>query len=293
MKKTGLILLLTLPLYAFSQVDYCNVIAKAVQSAAQNFTDQKKFAYTTVDGHKAYRTDFSFVSGDTGFVYRDSLETEVYFYQQVSNNSSDFSGLYKKVEQCLVADAVKWVKVEGGNNSSVLFTQEKTGATIILVSGNNGIYLQIARNKSKSIAVIGTDYCAQLKSLAASCNNDFEGFRQSRVDSSFLGVTFKSSVRLNQRNMSTGTIILGMDFLDKSKKDNSYTEMFDGDDIGFAEVLAATEQCLTTGDGWTQSPDERTGGARFTNGEVEVFVRTGTTLPGDSPDTFISIESDY
>ncbi len=281
MSRLLLLVFLSSAIHCFSQTDYCPAVHKAIQAASTNFETYQTFQYYTQNRIKAYAADFSFESGSSGHIYRDTIKNEIYFLQFIGSNPNAYSGIYAAIEKCLLNQNEKWTKLEAENKKGVLFTSDKSGIDITLMQGLETVSIQIARDPSKNISVIGSNFCADLNKLITTCNLDFEGIRTGEGEESVLGTHYKSTIKLNNRNMNGGGIDIANDIFDKSKKANTYTEIFSEADISYTELLSIVETCLPASEGWIQSESVYSKGIIFTKNEISVTISTKKIFSDD------------
>lgn len=274
MSRVLLIIFISNALNCFSQTDYCPAINKAVKAATTNFDSYQTFEYYTQNRIKTYSADFSFESGSSGHIYRDTTKNETYFLQFIGNNPNAYAGIYAAIEKCLLSQNEKWTKLESDNKKGVLFTSEKSGVDITLMQGLETVSIQISRDPSKNISVVGSNFCADINKLIAECNLDFEGVRTGEGEESVLGTHYKSNIKLNNRNINGGGIDIANDIFDKSKKANTYTEIFSEADISYTELLSIVEACLPASDGWVRSESAYSKGIILTKNEISVTITT-------------------
>lgn len=275
--------LILISFQSFAQIN-CETISKATSVAAENFTSCQHFRYYTAGGLKAYDADFTLVNGESGFVYRDTIENEVYFYQEISAYSWDYNAIYKQIEQCLLSQQDHWTKVDAAQQNGVLFSAEKSGVEIQILK-TDIVLIKIERDPSKNISVLSPSFCEDLKKLAAACNNDFEGLKIGEGETSILGTSYKSAIKLNGRNLSGGSITLSTDIFDKSKKANSYTETISETDMAFNDLINAVENCLS--DEWIKTTHPYSKGFIYTRNDVSVTITSKKIFESDSYETHI------
>jgi hypothetical protein len=289
MSRFLLIIFISIAVNCFSQTDYCPVINKAVQAARTNFESYNNFQYNTQNGLKAYLSDFSFENGSSGNIYRDTVNNETYFLQFIGSNPNAYAGIYAAIEKCLLSQNEKWTKLEAENKKGVLFTSEKSGTDITLIQGMETVSIQISRDPNKNISVVGLNFCADINKLIATCDLNFEGVRTGEGEESVLGTHYKSNIKLNNRNINGGGIDIANDIFDKTKKANTYTEIFSEADISYTELLSIAEACLPASDGWVKSESTYSKGIILTKNNIRVSISTKKIFTTDELFTHVLV----
>ena len=280
------------PIIVSAQEAFCTELQKAIQSVAVNFSDQTEFQYLTDSGWKAYNANFTFRPGEKGIIFCDTIRHETYFFQVITPDTNSYTLIYVNVESCVMQDVNTWKKLDAENHKAVIFSCEKTGGEISIFNSAYGIAIQIERNPSKGIEVIGQNFCDDLLLLANGCDNDFKGLTAEKLDSSVLGVRYRSTIKLNRRNSYNGSVLLSQYIFDKTRNDNVYTEIFSGNDIAWEDLVREVEHCLTDASGWEKTIVTPDNAVRFSKKNVAVIIRKDTTpAPGETADFFVTVEN--
>jgi hypothetical protein len=279
-------------LSATAQIDYCTELRKAHDDAATNFANTTAFEYIAKDGSHAYKASFSFVSNTKGLVFKKAAAVDTRFFQVITTNAAEYASIYKSIETCLVRQTERWTKVDGREGNGVIFTCNKTGVSVILISGKSGVTVQIDREESKSKPVFNPDFCVQLEKLALACNDGFKGFLSTYKDSSaFLGKRYDANVVLNQR-AKFATISLGTSLFDKTKPDNNYLQLIDDGDMSYNDIVKNVEACLTTAKGWVKDASKPEA-INFKKDKVKVSITQSQSVsPGETASNFVRIGTD-
>jgi len=274
----------------FCQVDYCVETQKAIKGGADNFSTYTNFQYNTVGGQKAYLADFSFKEGEKGYIYNDAAKNKIDFFQTITTDATRYSDIYRSIEKCLVNDVNYWTKYDNDKGTTVIFSCQKTGVEVSLVSGDKGVTIIVKRNSSKSLPVFTASFCSTLKSMTNDVVNNFKNFTGAYYDSSILGKAYKSTQQLNQRGIG-GTITIGKSWIKQGAIDYSYSEMVAGSEMSPAEVTGYFDQCLTKADGWEKGKETYGDGIVYRKGDIEVSLTISKSFSDKEADnSHISIK---
>ncbi len=270
-------LLLLFSVTGFAQVDFCAQTQKAIKAAANNFSGYSNFQYNTVGGQKAYLADFSYVSGESGYIYYDAAKNKTDFFQKITSDKTQYNDIYKSIESCLVNDENYWTKYDNDAGTTVIFSCNKTGSEVSLVSSDKGVTIVIQRSKQKDLPVFTSSFCTTLKYITGEISNNFKNITGEYKDSSILGKAYKSTQQLNQRG-TVANITVGKSWLKPGTMDYSYSEMVAGYEMTPGEVTAYFDQCLTAADGWVKGKPSYGDGITYTKGDMQVTLSTSKSF---------------
>jgi hypothetical protein len=261
-------------LIACSQTDFCTAVNKAITGANSNFISFVNYQFKTSGGQSAYLADFNFIAGTPTYVYKDMDKNDIFLYQLLTSDSSQYRYYYKLIEQCLIKETEKWSLVDAADGKAVIFECYKTGAEIMLFATKSGVVLQIKRNPLKNNPVLAADFCRQLEQLTNAAAQQFAPVMGNYKDSGILGKSYQCNMKLNQRGTNPA-IYYRKSYTLFNAMEYSCSESFSSSDISYTDLLEKVEQCLNSSSGWIKKATTIADEFDFTKGNVHLTVSKG------------------